>query len=151
MPRICRQLDMIEHKHIWRQQITSVAMYDAVQAMPHSFCWIHPVPSLISIVLSHKTQADMVQTQMKAEQLQAVMRTHLAELILSLAPHVINNSLCPGYERLYVLTVIPKDPPAVLTIATEAALQPLHKPAKSAIPVMFGRKRLSHPTSRASL
>ena len=77
------------------------------------------------------------------------MQAHLAESLLSPAPHVIKKLLCPVYEGFCVQAVIPQDPPAVLTVATEAALQPLQKPATSTIPVMFGRRWLSQPTSRA--
>ena len=62
------------------------------------------------------------------------MQAHLAESFLGLASHVIKELLCPVNESFCVQTVIPQDPPAVLTVATEAALQPLHKPATSVIP-----------------
>ena len=66
------------------------------------------------------------------------MQAHPAESFLGPAPHVIKERLCPVYEGFCVQAVIPQDPPAMSTVATEAALQPLHQPATSAIPVVFG-------------
>ena len=53
------------------------------------------------------------------------MQTYLADLCLRCVFHVLKKLLCPVYEGLYVHTVIPLDPPATQTVATEAALQPL--------------------------
>ena len=85
------------------------------------------------------------------------MQAHLAESFLGVAPHVIKELLCPVYEGFCVQTVIPQDPPAVLTGATEAALQAFRKPATSAIPaesreggMTIVQGLLSQPTSRTS-
>ena len=78
------------------------------------------------------------------------MPMYLAGLCLRLVSHVIKKLLRPVYEGLYVQAVIRQSPPAVLAVATKAALQSLHKPANSAIPTYCGRQLALWASHRAS-
>ena len=67
-----------------------------------------------------------------------MVQTHLANLCLRLVAHVPKKLLRPVYEGLHVQAVTWQGPTATLAVATETALQPLDKPAASAIPACRG-------------
>ena len=67
-------------------------------------------------------------------------QAYLADSCLRRVSHVLKELLCPVYEGLHVQAVISQGPPAALAVATEAALQPLNKPATSAIPAYYGSR-----------